>query len=121
MPSMKRVTGTVSPQISAAAATAGAPSATANPTTIIRIERAPLMRRPAATVPRPICVKTRRRRRSPGLALACLDERAQAADEVPPPLHDGLGRIALPARVLERDFGGLSVGHQRPVEGRADP
>ena len=45
---MKRVPGTVSPQMSAAAATAGAPSATANPTTTIRIERAPLMPRPAA-------------------------------------------------------------------------
>src|SRR6185503_18958421 len=43
MPSMNRVPGTVSPQMSAAAATAGAPSAAAIPTTV-RIQRAELMR-----------------------------------------------------------------------------
>jgi hypothetical protein len=45
------------------------------------------------------------RQRSPGLSLAGLDERPEAADEMPPALHDRLGRVSLPAAVLERDLG----------------
>src|SRR5262245_61084688 len=60
-------------------------------------------------------------RRSPGLTFASLDERAKAADEVPPALHDRLGGVAFPAAVLERDFSGASVRREAPIERGPDP
>src|SRR4051794_3188120 len=61
------------------------------------------------------------RRASPWLALSGLDVGAQAADEVPPALHHGLGGGPLPAAVLERQLRRIAIGYQAARERRADP